>query len=253
MKIELKGIKKTYVSAGAENLSVDVLKGFDVVIGQGEYVSFIGKSGCGKTTLLKIMGLLMSPTEGELFIDGRKISGLWTDELADIRRRRMGFVFQEYELLSEITALDNVILSGLLDKRNKEELVKRAHELSEYLEIDRQLLGKYPQELSGGEKQRVAIGSAVASGKEIIIFDEPTSGLDYRHMLEVSEKLIQLKEMKKTLFLITHDPELIYKCCTHLMFIEHGRILWHRPMDNEAVRLLQEFFSREKGDSAMAI
>lgn len=95
MKIELKGIKKTYVSAGAENLSVDVLKGFDVVIGQGEYVSFIGKSGCGKTTLLKIMGLLMSPTEGELFIDGRKISGLWTDELADIRRRRMGFVFQE--------------------------------------------------------------------------------------------------------------------------------------------------------------
>ena len=72
-------------------------------------------------------------------------------------------------------------------------------------------------------------------------------------MLEVSEKLIHLKEMKKTLFLITHDPELIYKCCTHLMFIEHGRILWHRPMDNEAVRLLQEFFSHEKGSSAMAI
>lgn len=172
MKIELKGIKKTYVSAGAENLSVDVLKGIDVVIGQGEYVSFIGKSGCGKTTLLKIVGLLMSPTEGELFIDGRKISGLWTDELADIRRRRMGFVFQEYELLSEITALDNVILSGLLDKRNKEELVKRAHELSEYLEIDRQLLGKYPQELSGGEKQKIAIARALCNDPPFLFADD---------------------------------------------------------------------------------
>lgn len=171
MKIELKGIKKTYVSAGAEKLSVDVLKGIDVVIGQGEYVSFIGKSGCGKTTLLKIVGLLMSPTEGELFIDGRKISGLWTDELADIRRRRMGFVFQEYELLSEITALDNVILSGLLDKRNKEELVKRAHELSEYLEIDRQLLGKYPQELSGGEKQKIAIARALCNDPPFLFAD----------------------------------------------------------------------------------
>lgn len=171
MKIELKGIKKTYVSAGTENLSVDVLKGIDFAVGQGEYVSFIGKSGCGKTTLLKIMGLLMSPTEGELFIDGRKVSGLWTDELADIRRRRMGFVFQEYELLSEITALDNIILSGLLDKRDKEELVKRAHELSEYLEINGQLLGKYPQELSGGEKQKVAIARALCNDPPFLFAD----------------------------------------------------------------------------------
>ena len=201
MKIELKGIKKTYVSAGAENLSVDVLKGFDVVIGQGEYVSFIGKSGCGKTTLLKIMGLLMSPTEGELFIDGRKISGLWTDELADIRRRRMGFVFQEYELLSEITALDNVILSGLLDKRNKEELVKRAHELSEY-----------PQELSGGEKQKIAIARALCNDPPFLFADEPTGNLD-----DASSKVVEdifdilHSEMKKTIILVTHDLDFANK------------------------------------------
>ena len=206
MKIELKGIKKTYVSAGAENLSVDVLKGFDVVIGQGEYVSFIGKSGCGKTTLLKIVGLLMSPTEGELFIDGRKISGLWTDELADIRRRRMGFVFQEYELLSEITALDNVILSGLLDKRNKEELVKRAHELSEYLEIDRQLLGKYPQELSGGEKQKILILRALISDFNIILFDEITSGLDIKSS-STFYQLIKETVSNKVVICITHRKE----------------------------------------------
>ena len=202
MKIELKGIKKTYVSAGAENLSVDVLKGIDVVIGQGEYVSFIGKSGCGKTTLLKIVGLLMSPTEGELFID----------ELADIRRRRMGFVFQEYELLSEITALDNVILSGLLDKRNKEELVKRAHELSEYLEIDRQLLGKYPQELSGGEKQKIAIARALCNDPPFLFADEPTGNLDDASSKVVEDIFDMLhREMKKTIILVTHDLDFANK------------------------------------------
>lgn len=212
MKIELKGIKKTYVSAGAEKLSVDVLKGIDVVIGQGEYVSFIGKSGCGKTTLLKNVGLLMSPTEGELFIDGRKISGLWTDELADIRRRRMGFVFQEYELLSEITALDNVILSGLLDKRNKEELVKRAHELSEYLEIDRQLLGKYPQELSGGEKQKIAIARALCNDPPFLFADEPTGNLDDASSKVVEDIFDMLhREMKKTIILVTHDLDFANK------------------------------------------
>lgn len=133
-----------------------------------------------------------------------------------------------------------------------QEMLARLENTTKYFKLEN-LLGRSLFALSGGEKQRVAIGSAVASGKEIIIFDEPISGLDYRHMLEVSEKLIQLKEMKKSLFLITYDLELIYKCCTHFMFIERGRTLWHRSMDNEAVRLLQEFFSHEKDDSAMAI
>ena len=101
--------------------------------------------------------------------------------------------------------------------------------------------------LSGGEKQRVAIGSAIASGKKILIFDEPTSGLDYRHMLEVSDNLNRLKKMGKSLFLITHDPELIYKCCTYLLFIQGSKVLWHRPMDGDAVGLLRAFFSRKQG------
>ena len=105
----------------------------------------------------------------------------------------------------------------------------------------------HPMSLSGGEKQRVAIGSAVASGKKILIFDEPTSGLDYRHMLEVSDNLNRLKEMGKSLLLITHDPELIYKCCTYLLFIQGSKVLWHRPMDGDAVRLLRAFFSHEQG------
>ena len=105
--------------------------------------------------------------------------------------------------------------------------------------------------LSGGEKQRVAIGSAIASGKKILIFDEPTSGLDYRHMLEVSDNLNRLKKMGKSLFLITHDPELIYKCCTYLLFIQGSKVLWHRPMDGKAVELLRTFFSHEQETGAV--
>ena len=107
----------------------------------------------------------------------------------------------------------------------------------------------HPMSLSGGEKQRVAIGSAIASDKKIMIFDEPTSGLDYRHMLEVAKNLNRLRAMGKSLFLITHDPELIYKVCTHLLFIEDGKVLWQRQMDAEAVKLLRGFFSNEQGVS----
>ena len=104
---------------------------------------------------------------------------------------------------------------------------------------------RHPMSLSGGEKQRVAIATALASDREYVVMDEPTSGLDYRHMLEVSDNLNRLKEMGKSLFLITHDPELNYKCCTYLLFIQGSKVLWHRPMDGEAVKLLRAFFSHE--------
>ena len=115
----------------------------------------------------------------------------------------------------------------------------------------KEILKLHPMSLSGGEKQRVAIGSAIASGKKILIFDEPTSGLDYRHMLEVSDNLNRLKELGKSLFLITHDPELIYKCCTYLLFIQGSKVLWHRPMDGEAVSLLRAFFSHAQEAGAV--
>ena len=231
---------------------VKVLKGISFQVAEGEFVGIMGKSGCGKTTLLKTLGMIDKPTDGTIKFMGEDTSELYGDKLADIRNSKIGFIFQDFYLMDSLSVEENIMLPMIISKQNINKMIAEAKKYAEQFQIEH-LLKKNPYELSGGEKQRVAIGSAVASGKEIIIFDEPTSGLDYRHMLEVSEKLIQLKEMKKTLFLITHDPELIYKCCTHLMFIEHGRILWHRPMDNEAVRLLQEFFSHEKGDSAMAI
>lgn len=150
MEIRLNNIKKSY-----ENQ--EVLKGIDLTVGQGDYISIIGRSGCGKTTLLKIIGLLTVPTDGELLIDGKSYSDLWKDELADIRRRNMGFVFQDYLLLEDLSALDNMMLPGLLEKMDGGSSRKRAYELAEYLEIEKELLERYPGELSGGEKQRIAI------------------------------------------------------------------------------------------------
>ena len=231
--------------------SVKVLFDVNFTFEDGKTYAIIGSSGGGKSTFIRCLNMLEVPTSGDIFYNETKINDPKTD-LARVREK-IGMVFQNFNLFDHMKAIDNVTYAlRKVKKMNAEEARAKGLSLLEKVGL-RHRADAYPHQLSGGEKQRVAIGSAVASGKEIIIFDEPTSGLDYRHMLEVSEKLIQLKEMKKTLFLITHDPELIYKCCTHLMFIEHGRILWHRPMDNEAVRLLQEFFSHEKGSSAMAI
>lgn len=216
----------------------------NLTLPQGEIIGIIGDNGAGKSSFARCLCGLDKSSKGTLKLNDNALN-------AKKRRHISYMVMQDvnHQLFTE-DVLDELLLS--MDGENEEEDKVRAQKILAGLDLSDKLK-LHPMSLSGGEKQRVAIGSAVASGKEIIIFDEPTSGLDYRHMLEVSEKLIQLKEMKKTLFLITHDPELIYKCCTHLIFIEHGRILWHRPMDNEAVRLLQEFFSHEKGDSAMAI
>src|SRR5262249_16700460 len=146
------------------------------------------------------------------------------------QRRHLSYMVMQdvnHQLFTE-DVLDEMLLS--MDGDDEEKETVRANEILSSLDLlDKVRL--HPMSLSGGEKQRVAIGSAIASNKEIMIFDEPTSGLDYRHMVEVSDNLKDLKEMGKSIFLITHDPELIYKCCTYLLFIEKGKVLWHQPMD----------------------
>ena len=148
-----------------------------------------------------------------------------------------------HQLFTE-DVLDELLLS--MDGEDEKENTERANQILSSLDLADKIK-LHPMSLSGGEKQRVAIGSAIASNKEILVFDEPTSGLDYFHMVEVSDNLNRLKDMGKSLFLITHDPELIYKCCTYLLFIQENKVLWHRPMDDEAIKLLRAFFSHEKG------
>ena len=205
MEIRLNNIKKSY-----ENQ--EVLKGIDLTVGQGDYISIIGRSGCGKTTLLKIIGLLTVPTDGELLIDGKSYSDLWKDELADIRRRNMGFVFQDYLLLEDLSALDNMMLPGLLEKMDGGSSRKRAYELAEYLEIETELLERYPGELSGGEKQRIAIASALFNDPPMLLADEPTGNLDENTRKIVEDIFCKLhRTMNKTILLVTHDLEFAKK------------------------------------------
>lgn len=205
MEIRLNNIKKSY-----ENQ--EVLKGIDLTVGQGDYISIIGRSGCGKTTLLKIIGLLTVPTDGELLIDGKSYSDLWKDELADIRRRNMGFVFQDYLLLEDLSALDNMMLPGLLEKMDGGSSRKRAYELAEYLEIEKELLERYPGELSGGEKQRIAIARALFNDPPMLLADEPTGNLDENTRKIVEDIFCKLhRTMNKTILLVTHDLEFAKK------------------------------------------
>ena len=205
MEIRLNNIKKSY-----ENQ--EVLKGIDLTVGQGDYISIIGRSGCGKTTLLKIIGLLTVPTDGELLIDGKSYSDLCKDELADIRRRNMGFVFQDYLLLEDLSALDNMMLPGLLEKMDGGSSRKRAYELAEYLEIEKELLERYPGELSGGEKQRIAIARALFNDPPMLLADEPTGNLDENTRKIVEDIFCKLhRTMNKTILLVTHDLEFAKK------------------------------------------
>lgn len=206
MKIELKDIKKSYQIPGQDEFKV--LKGINFLISQGEYISIIGRSGCGKTTLLKIVGLLDIPTEGDVIIDGVKEKELWNDELADLRRRKLGFIFQDYFLLEHLTVLDNMILPALLDKAEEKKSLERAEELANYLQIDNRLLLKYPKELSGGEKQRVAIARALFNDPDILVADEPSGNLDEQSKKNVEKIFKDLHEnINKSILLVTHDLE----------------------------------------------
>ena len=206
MKIELKDIKKSYQIPGQDEFKV--LKAIDFLISQGEYISIIGRSGCGKTTLLKIIGLLDVPTEGDVIVDGIKEKELWNDELADLRRRKIGFIFQDYFLLEHLTVLDNMILPALLDKADEKQSLERAEVLANYLQIDNRLLLKYPKELSGGEKQRVAIARAMFNDPDILVADEPSGNLDEQSKKNIEKIFKDLHEnMNKSILLVTHDLE----------------------------------------------
>ncbi|WP_312281557.1 energy-coupling factor ABC transporter ATP-binding protein [Oscillibacter sp.] len=205
----------------------------DLTLPKGEIIGIIGNNGAGKSTFARCLCGLDKKAKGKLELNNTSYGAK--------QRRYLSYLAMQdvnHQLFTE-DVLDEMLLSMAGDDVKKE--TTRANEILSSLDLlDKVKL--HPMSLSGGEKQRIAIGSAIASNKEVMIFDEPTSGLDYRHMVEVSENLNHLKKMGKSLFLITHDPELIYKCCTYLLFIEDGRVLWHRPMDDTAVKLLQSFF-----------
>ena len=237
-QLHIKGFQFSYEKHGPLNVDIP-----DLTLPQGEIIGIIGNNGAGKSTFARCLCGLDKKAKGVLEMDEASYN-------AKQRRHISYMVMQDvnHQLFTE-DVLDELLLS--MDGEDEKADTARASEILDSLDLlDKVKL--HPMSLSGGEKQRVAIGSAVASDKKILIFDEPTSGLDYRHMLEVSDNLNRLKEMGKSLFLITHDPELIYKCCTYLLFIQGSKVLWHRPMDGKAVELLRTFFSHEQETGAVS-
>ena len=197
-------VKNIYKSFG----ELEVLKGVNLKVNKGEIVAIIGKSGAGKTTLLQIIGTLDRPTKGQVFVDDTDVFAMKDKDLAAFRNMHIGFIFQFHQLLPEFTALENVCIPAMIARQKEADYMPRAEKLLRELGLGDRLQHK-PNELSGGEKQRVAAARALMMAPDIILADEPTGSLDEKNKRELSELLLQLrKEYGQTILLVTHDKEL---------------------------------------------
>lgn len=188
--------------------NLQVLKGIDLTIGKSEIVSIVGPSGAGKTTLLQIIGTLDTPDSGALFIKGVEVDKLKDKEQAAFRNRNIGFVFQFHQLLPEFTALENVMIPALIAREKAGTAEKRAKEILDFLRLSDRMTHK-PAELSGGEKQRVAVARALINNPAVILADEPSGSLDTKNKEELHRLFFELRDkMNQTFVIVTHDEQL---------------------------------------------
>lgn len=188
--------------------SLQVLKGIDLHIGKGEIVSIVGPSGAGKTTLLQIIGTLDKPDTGKVVINGIQTNTLPNDKLSDFRNQQIGFVFQFHQLLPEFTALENVMIPALIAKKSEKEARRRAEELLTFMQLHDRIRHK-PNELSGGEKQRIAVARALMNNPAVILADEPSGSLDSQNKTELHQLFFNLREQfGQTFVIVTHDESL---------------------------------------------
>lgn len=188
--------------------TLEVLKGVNLCVQQGEILAIVGKSGAGKTTLLQILGTLDRPTEGQVFINGQDVFRLSEKALAQFRNRHIGFIFQFHQLLPEFTALENVMMPALIAGESRKQSTQRAEQLLTDLGLNERLHHK-PNALSGGEKQRVAAARALMMSPSVILADEPTGSLDEANKQELNRLLLHLREQYgQTIIIVTHDKDL---------------------------------------------
>jgi len=215
--IKAEGITKTFGT-------VRVLKGIDFHVDKGEIVSIVGPSGAGKTTLLQILGTLSRPDTGRILINNHEISKLDDTRLAAFRNKSIGFVFQFHHLLSEFTAIENVCIPAFIAGLGKKEAMNRAADLLDFLKLSERFNHK-PSELSGGEKQRVAVARALMNEPGVIMADEPSGNLDSENQQELHELFLTLrKEMGQAFIIVTHDASLA-QMCDRVVRMKDGLIL----------------------------
>jgi putative ABC transport system ATP-binding protein len=220
-KILVENVHKTYLLG---TNAVPALRGINLQIKTGEFIGLMGPSGCGKTTLLNLVGGLDYPTRGKIFLDGQDMSHLNENQLADLRRDNIGYVFQFYNLLPLLTALENVMIplhfQGTLSKRAR---TRKAQELLKLVKLEERS-HHTPAELSGGEQQRVAIARAFANDPEVILLDEPTGDLDSRTGIEILNLLRDLNRKGATFIAATHDAA-VSEYCSRIIHIVDGKIV----------------------------
>lgn len=202
--IKIRNIKRDF-KMGQEILHV--LKGIDLDIKKGEYVALMGPSGSGKSTLMNILGCLDSPTSGEYELNGSKVSDMSDDQLAEIRNKEIGFIFQTFNLLPRTTALENVALPMIYAGINKEERTKRAKQVLTDVGLSDRMDHK-PNELSGGQRQRVAVARALVNNPSIILADEPTGNLDTKTSIEIMNLIDNIHQAGNTVILVTHEEDI---------------------------------------------
>lgn len=209
--------------------TLEVLKGIDLHIAKGEVVSIVGPSGAGKTTLLQVMGTLYRPDEGSLTIAGTDVSRLSAKEISRFRNEHLGFVFQFHQLLPEFTALENVMIPGMIAGRKQSDIRRRAEELLDFMGLaDR--AGHKPNELSGGEKQRVAVARALMNEPDVVFADEPSGSLDSKNKEELHQLFFDLRDkFGQTFVIVTHDEELA-KLTDRCIHIVDGKIQPQAPL-----------------------
>ena len=203
--LKLKGITKDYVM-GED--TIHALKGIDLEFRESEFVAILGHSGCGKTTLLNIIGLLDTPTSGDYFLNGVNVRRISTNKKSNLRSSKIGFIFQNYNLIDSMPIIENVALPLLYSGAHKTSRLIRASEALERFNL-KQKEYYYPNQLSGGQQQRAAIARAIVSSPEIILADEPTGNLDSRTSKLVMEELCRIHEEGNTIIMVTHNPDLV--------------------------------------------
>ncbi|MEM7826376.1 MAG: ABC transporter ATP-binding protein [Candidatus Aenigmatarchaeota archaeon] len=218
--IELKNVSKIYKM---DEVEVTALRDVNLKIREKEFVAVVGPSGSGKSTLLHLMGLLDKPTSGKIFLEGIDTSKLKDKQLARLRGRKIGFVFQFFNLYPTLTALENVQLPMIIAEKDKRESEKRAFELLKKVGLEKRA-NHLPSQLSGGERQRVAIARALANNPSLILADEPTGNLDSKSGEEVMKILDKLQEEGKTIVMVTHEMN-IAKYAERTIYLKDGRII----------------------------
>ncbi|ABN70528.1 ABC transporter related [Staphylothermus marinus F1] len=230
--IELVGVKKLYRVGEVVTWG---LRGVNLTVYGGEFVSIMGPSGSGKTTLLNMIGLLDHPTEGKILIDGVDVSKLKSKQLARIRNMKIGFVFQTFNLINRLTVLENIELPLIVRKIPRKKRIEKVKKALLMAGGDLSWLPKHPNQLSGGQQQRVAIARALVGDPEIILADEPTGNLDRKSAKSIVKTFIDLNSRGQTIIVVTHDPE-VANCTQKIYILRDGIIVGEeKPMPEKCI------------------